>query len=545
MRSQLPFDLLSSSYQYSSIQSVESSSEGEKVDSRERAVHTNSSSNFERTKQTPCSRAVLAALLLALLVVSFTVTLGVGAGAGPLEGAKRVDTLGYSSGDRVFVKIRRAGEGEAGDFRYLRVNENGRIVTDRVRYQHGGLFELYQEGVSNGSRREAVWGVKSVATGERLYVEAGALAAGKVATKVSSAELIMARPSAGADGEPPAKATLLWYADGKSVCVDARSQVVVDSAAECLIELERFVPIKGVNLGSWMIPEYWLSPEPYEGLDPYYGEPCGLVMEVGMEEADRRMQEHLSTWLTEADFDEVARLGFNSVRIPVGYWNIIPDPYDIFSPSDVQVSLEHLDWAFDAAQERGLSVLLDLHGLPGSQNALEHSGCGYAGILWHEGANVNLSLSTIAAMVDRYADRDNLLGIEIINEPSEAEDIAHRKELVEYYSEAYRIIRGSSDSLLVVISELWSNQYDSWSLFFDERHYHNVVMDWHLYNWDAEDGESDHLARAQTWSNFVQTFITKYPMIIGEVCLDIHISHFPLRSLIRISFFSGASPRAC
>jgi len=35
-------------------------------------------------------------------------------------------------------------------------------------------------------------------------------------------------------------------------------------------------------------------------------------------------------------------------------------------------------------------------------------------------------------MVDRYVDYENFLGIEIINEPAEAEDIVHRRELTEY-----------------------------------------------------------------------------------------------------------------
>ena len=53
-------------------------------------------------------------------------------------------------------------------------------------------------------------------------------------------------------------------------------------------------------------------------------------------------------------------------------------------------------------------------------------------------------------------------------------------------------------------------------MLFDERNFYNVVMDWHLYNWDAEDGETDPLQRTESWSTFIQTYITKYPMVIGE-----------------------------
>ena len=47
-------------------------------------------------------------------------------------------------------------------------------------------------------------------------------------------------------------------------------------------------------------------------------------------------------------------------------------PYDVFVPRDVNLSLKYVDWAMNEAEKRGISVLLDLHGAPGSQNGFDH-----------------------------------------------------------------------------------------------------------------------------------------------------------------------------
>jgi glucan 1,3-beta-glucosidase len=54
----------------------------------------------------------------------------------------------------------------------------------------------------------------------------------------------------------------------------------------------------------------------------------------------------------------MAGAGLNHVRIPIGYWSVIPrdgDPY-------VQGAYEKLGQALDWAQAAGLKVMIDLHG---------------------------------------------------------------------------------------------------------------------------------------------------------------------------------------
>jgi glucan 1,3-beta-glucosidase len=54
----------------------------------------------------------------------------------------------------------------------------------------------------------------------------------------------------------------------------------------------------------------------------------------------------------------MARAGLNHVRVPIGYWSVLPrdgDPY-------VQGAYEKLGEALDWAQGAGLKVMIDLHG---------------------------------------------------------------------------------------------------------------------------------------------------------------------------------------
>jgi len=54
----------------------------------------------------------------------------------------------------------------------------------------------------------------------------------------------------------------------------------------------------------------------------------------------------------------MAGAGLNHVRIPIGYWSVLPrdgDPY-------VQGAYERLGRALDWAQGAGLKVMIDLHG---------------------------------------------------------------------------------------------------------------------------------------------------------------------------------------
>jgi hypothetical protein len=179
--------------------------------------------------------------------------------------------------------------------------------------------------------------------------------------------------------------------------------------------------IKGVNLGGWFIPEVWMSRSVYNDTKLGYnlgwaGSLCKLV-EFNRDIAEKKMIHQLETWITESDIAEMASLGVNSIRVPIGYWNIIEDPYKKYAPGDYTVARAKIDLAFEWASKYGMSVLLDLHGAPGSQNGIDHSGCSEPST-WLTSENQKLSIAAVKAMVERYAHHPALWGFELLNEPS-------------------------------------------------------------------------------------------------------------------------------
>lgn len=235
------------------------------------------------------------------------------------------------------------------------------------------------------------------------------------------------------------------------------------------------------------------------------------------------MDKHLATWITEDDFREIAADGFNSVRLPVGYWNVIPDPSGLFVPEDVRDSLKYVDFAFQMADKYDLTVLVDLHGTPGSQNGVDHSGCSLGANWLEDPHNVDLTLKTIEAIAARYGHHKRLVGIELANEPAEKYCLTQMDAIVDFYARAYKIVRHHSRTALVVFNELYEGCYDAWQERLLEPEYYNVVIDLHLYNWQepyTSQSAAQHVRNAAAWGGLVTNTSASHPVLVGEWCFS-------------------------
>lgn len=208
--------------------------------------------------------------------------------------------------------------------------------------------------------------------------------------------------------------------------------------------------IRGANLGSLFVPEQWMVTF-YDGTGQ--SDLCSLCA-WNREEANTRILQHFNTWITEDHFKWMASQGVNSVRVPLGYWNIIQDPYNLYVPINVQDFINQINRVFDLAAKYQMTVLLDLHGAPGSQNGNDHSGCASKGMQWATQQNRDLTLQTIQRMMELFGKRSNLFGVELLNEPAYELEQNHHNELLEYYQAAYKIIRRYGDNIAVIFNVL-------------------------------------------------------------------------------------------
>jgi len=273
--------------------------------------------------------------------------------------------------------------------------------------------------------------------------------------------------------------------------------------------------IRGANLGSWFVPESWMT-DFYSGTGA--SDLCSLCSQ-NRNTADSKMQQNLKNWITESDFSWLASQGFNTIRIPIGYWNAISDPYNLYVPINVSVSQATLDNAFQWAKNHNLKVILDLHGAPGSQNGEDHSGCGNGVVGWPTQQNIQYSLQTIDALASRYGTNSQLLGIELLNEPGYSLEQDHHNDLLNYYQQAYTIIRKYSATANVIFNELYGNFYSSWNNQLTEPNYYNVLEDWHLYDCfgdRAHVSTQEHIQAAQSWGPMILQYQNQHPIFVGE-----------------------------
>lgn len=262
----------------------------------------------------------------------------------------------------------------------------------------------------------------------------------------------------------------------------------------------------GVNLGGWLILEKWITPSVFAGhiaKDEY-----SLCLRLGAG-AQAALKPHRDTFITERDFKWIAGQGMNAVRSPVGYWVFGNEP-------PYAGCIEYVDMAFDWAEKYGLKILLDFHALPGSQNGQDHSG--HVGkIGWPQKENVEKSLAILGRLAERYAGREGLAAIGVINEP--AWSIGKRR-LVEYYERSYDVVRRyCGPALPVIISDAYKPK--RWRWVMRDKRFTNMYLDVHLYQThgtrDRRRSFKKHLKLASIKRLKLLSKVQKrWPIVVGE-----------------------------
>jgi glucan 1,3-beta-glucosidase len=231
---------------------------------------------------------------------------------------------------------------------------------------------------------------------------------------------------------------------------------------------------RGVNLGGWLVLEKWITPSLYR--DTSAEDEYTLCETLGKSKASDRLRRHRETWFTAEDFRWLAAHGITAVRIPVNY-GVAEENAPFITAA------ETLEWAFRTASKHGIGVLLDLHGVPGSQNGWDHSG--RQGTLgWHTSkANIDHSLRIVSDLAARCKVFDNLIGIELLNEPrwDVPLDILKR-----FYQEGYHRVREQiGKDKAVVIHDAFRPR--DWANFMREPEYSDVLLDTHPYQCFTDD----------------------------------------------------------
>ncbi|KAG9235942.1 glycoside hydrolase superfamily [Amylocarpus encephaloides] len=244
-------------------------------------------------------------------------------------------------------------------------------------------------------------------------------------------------------------------------------------------------PVRGLNLGGWLVLEPWITPSLFQSQD----QSLGIIDELTLSKklgntALNVLKPHWDSWVTLADFQKISGAGFNTVRIPVGYWAYATydgEPY-------TQGQAEYIDKAIEWARQTDLKVMIDLHGAPLSQNGFDNSGQKMATPGWQGGDSVSRTLEALNTISTKYAQaqyQDVVSSIQLLNEPLSS--ALNFDSIKDFYRSGYDQVRKVSDTPVVIHDGFITPSTWNGFLSTSDNGAFNVVVDHHEYQVFSQD----------------------------------------------------------
>lgn len=175
------------------------------------------------------------------------------------------------------------------------------------------------------------------------------------------------------------------------------------------------VHLQGVNIGGWLLIEPWIiDAERQEGIvaEKDIWDFKGRREPFTVEEESRALRQTFrDNWFTKDDVEKIAAAGLNSVRLPI-WWRAINN-----SDKEYGGGLEYIDNCIEWCKNKGLYVILDLHGAPGGQNKIgENTGEQTNADLWKNETFQDHTVKWWRTIAERYKNESTVAGYDIINE---------------------------------------------------------------------------------------------------------------------------------
>eukprot|EP00752_Nemacystus_decipiens_P018730 g16793.t1 len=338
--------------------------------------------------------------------------------------------------------------------------------------------------------------------------------------------------------------------------VNAKWQCEVDEDVD--IKAANGYHLRGVNLGSWMVLEPWITPSMFFqflgkevtakgkgskeiGMDMYT-----FCDALGPTEGNKQLRRHWSSWVTEGDIAQLATIGVNTVRLPVG--DYMYQPYGPYVGC-TDGALDEVDRLFTLCRRYGIRVLLDIHAVAGSQNGFDNSGQAmdiewttysgnavsatatfvhwpYRAARWigdfdrdtgtyrskNESAIAH-TLLVIQTMVDMYANETAVMGLQPVNEPWQFTPVEWLKD---FYWDAYHIVREQAPDWLFLMHDSFNFDVNTWGDFM--KNCPTIGLDTHIYQaWKPPGPQAAYLANACDAKKNIEAMEEMgMPVVVGE-----------------------------
>ncbi len=229
----------------------------------------------------------------------------------------------------------------------------------------------------------------------------------------------------------------------------------------------RKVMLRGVNLGGWLMMEGYFMQAPNIAVRQFKKTFASALGEKTLKDFERNFY---ATFIQEKDFQEIAKLGFNCIRLPFHHGLVETRPYHYSLEG-----LAYLDRAIAWAKKYHLYVILDLHAAPGSQNHDWHSDSLGQAELWKKKIFQARTFALWEFLAHRYKDNVTIAGYDLLNEAV----INDVKGLNDFYATLIKRIRAVDPRhILFVEGNTWATDLKSLDKFYDDR----IALSIHFYH---------------------------------------------------------------
>lgn len=263
-------------------------------------------------------------------------------------------------------------------------------------------------------------------------------------------------------------------ADGLDA-ISPASGKILQARGLSIVEGDRPVQLRGVNLGGWMLIEDYMIGLPWT--EWKIREQFRRVL--GPDRYASFFDEFMNSYVAEPDVAFLAECGFNFVRLPFNYRHFESD----LAPGEWrEEGFRRLEAAVALCRKHGIWVLLDLHAAPGAQARDQNAGSAYGEVyFWYYKHFLDRATALWKEIARRYRDDPAIAGYNLLCEPV-TNDVG---ELNTFYLNSIRAIRQVDPHHMIVLDpNLWARDIGSLrdELFEDTQ----VISSPHHYYSDSE-----------------------------------------------------------
>lgn len=288
------------------------------------------------------------------------------------------------------------------------------------------------------------------------------------------------------------------------------------------------VQLRGVNIGGYLLQEFWMTPtRPSNNVVDELSLLDYLENTYGESRADELIDIYQEYYFGIEDFDRLDELGINVIRLPFWYRNLVDQ-----SGKVKEDWYNRFDWFIEEAGRRGIYVILDFHGAPGSQNGSDHSGVD-GGDAKEEASefffsdektvseNQELFFSLWEMIAARYKGNPVVAGYDLLNEPYctyRYDSIVSVQELHEdlwsVYDEAYQRIRKIDEDHIIIMEATWDPIDLPNPMSYN---WENVVYEYHNYLYDDyQNKEGRQISNMEHKLKLIKSANYNVPSLMGE-----------------------------